>query len=84
MNNWKQDFEKEFEGHYSGDVKKIKAFIQSLLDKQREELREWAEGMKQKPYPKDDRSDAQIEHELVMVTAYNQALDDLLTKLEEE
>lgn len=78
MNDWKKEFDKWFNhgtvkeprfAYASGVYPEVKAFIQSLLDKQREELREWV-------YTQSiglDRTEA-----------FNVFLDDLLTKLEKE
>ena len=89
MNDWKKEFDKWFNhgtvkeprfAYASGVYPEVKAFIQSLLNKQREELREWAEGMKVEV-------GESVLPTLPLSTlneAHNQVLDDLLTKLEKE
>ena len=86
MNNkpsWRDDFDEQFPGMLSEATDDggynarpyVKHFIQSLLDKQREELREWAEG--NKPVG-----------EATNHNTYNDGkrdfCNDLLTKLEKE
>jgi len=81
MNDWIKQFDKEFGiiGQITSNLdlddyhqylhQDIKSFIQELLDKQREELREWV-------YTQSiglDRTEA-----------FNVFLDDLLTKLEKK
>lgn len=38
VSEWERLVDEEFEGYYSGDVKKIKAFIQQTLDQQKAEI----------------------------------------------
>ena len=54
----------------------IKAFIQAELQRQREEIKEWAE--------RKMKNEAEADFALYYEEGYNTALDDLINKLEEK
>jgi len=94
MNDWIKQFDKEFGiiGQITSNLdlddyhqylhQDIKSFIQELLDKQREELREWAESGKAGITANSGRKMGQ--YEATFVLGYNAAINDLLTKLEKK
>jgi predicted sugar kinase len=75
----KENWEKEFDKNFSGDVKDIKYFISEAIQQERERIIEKLEKMR-KNLPDEISVKIDVEHgfNAIKGLGYNQAIDDII------